>query len=105
MAEKTCRFDRRFEQGPMPAGSTVNVLGGNHNFEVDRAGSQQIIKVMPDSAKMRGPSAGFSGRRSEGLPRDGYTQFIDFAPDCPPWTTSTRLPLREPRWVYSTSTP
>jgi hypothetical protein len=59
------------------------VLGGNHNFEVDRLAAQQIIKIAPFFPKLARIIRWFLGEAVRRLVAEGYTQFIDFASGLP----------------------
>jgi len=59
------------------------VLGGNHNFEVDRLAAQQVLKVAPSYPKVARTIRWFLGEAVRRLVADGYTQFIDFASGLP----------------------
>jgi hypothetical protein len=59
------------------------VLGGNHNFEVDRVAAQQIIKLAPYFPKLARTIRWFLGEAVRRLVAEGYTQFIDFASGLP----------------------
>jgi len=59
------------------------LLGGNHNFEVDRQAAQQIIKVMPVFPKLFKLIRWFLGEAVRRLCEEGYTQFLDFASGLP----------------------
>jgi hypothetical protein len=59
------------------------LLGGNHNFEVDRQAAQQVLKVMPFMPKLFKLIRWFLGEAVRRLCEQGYTQFIDFASGLP----------------------
>jgi hypothetical protein len=59
------------------------LLGGNHNFEVDRMAAQQVIKVMPVFPKLFKLIRWFLGEAVRRLGTEGYDQFIDFASGLP----------------------
>ena len=75
------------------------VLGGNHNFEVDRKAGEQVLAVMPDFRLFGRLIRWFRSRRmatpcSWTLP-----------PVCRPWIISTWWRHREARSSIPTSTP
>jgi hypothetical protein len=59
------------------------VLGGNHNFEVDRLAAQQVLKAIPDFPQMARMVRWFLGEAVRVLAAEGITQFIDFASGLP----------------------
>jgi hypothetical protein len=59
------------------------LLGGNHNFEVDRLAAQQLIKLQPFMPKLFRAIRWFLGEAVRRLAADGFTQFIDFASGLP----------------------
>jgi hypothetical protein len=59
------------------------VLGGNHNFEVDRLAAQQVLKAAPSFPKIARIIRWFLGEAVRRLVADGYDQFIDFASGLP----------------------
>jgi hypothetical protein len=59
------------------------VLGGEHNFEVDRLAAQQVLKLAPYFPQMARTIRWFLGEAVRRLSAEGYTQFIDFASGLP----------------------
>lgn len=59
------------------------VLGGNHNFEVDRQAADQIMKVVPFFPKLARLVRWFLGEAVREIAADGFTHFIDFASGLP----------------------
>ena len=59
------------------------VLGGNHNFEVDRQAAQAAIKLAPGFPNTARSIRWFLGEAVRSLVADGFTQFIDFASGLP----------------------
>ena len=59
------------------------LLGGNHNFEVDRLAAQQLLQVAPFLPKLVRVIRWFLGEAVHRLTDAGYTQFIDFASGLP----------------------
>ena len=59
------------------------VLGGNHNFEVDRLAAQQVLKIVPDFPQIARIIRWFLGEAVRVLAAEGCTQFIDFASGLP----------------------
>jgi hypothetical protein len=59
------------------------LIGGNHNFEVDRQAAQQIIKAAPFLPRLLRLIRWFLGEAVRRLAADGYRHFIDFASGLP----------------------
>jgi O-methyltransferase involved in polyketide biosynthesis len=59
------------------------LLGGNHNFEVDRQAAEQAVKLMPFFPRLFKLVRWFLGEAVRRLCEEGYTQFIDFASGLP----------------------
>lgn len=59
------------------------VLGGNHNFEVDRAAAQQFLKLLPDYPNMARYVRWFLGEAVRRLADGGHRSYIDFASGLP----------------------
>jgi len=59
------------------------VLGGNHNFEVDRLTAQQILKLVPDYPQMARYVRWFLGEAVRRLADQGFRHFVDFASGLP----------------------
>jgi len=59
------------------------LLGGSHNFEVDRLAAQRLLQVAPFLPKLVRVIRWFLGEAVHRLTDAGYTQFIDFASGLP----------------------
>jgi len=59
------------------------VLGGNHNFEVDRVAAAEAVKLIPLFPKLARLVRWFLGEAVRRLVAGGFTQFIDFASGLP----------------------
>jgi hypothetical protein len=68
---------------PNPGRIYDYLLGGNHNFEVDRHAAEQVIKVMPFFSKLMKLIRWFLGEAVRRLCAEEYTEFIDFASGLP----------------------
>jgi hypothetical protein len=68
---------------PNPGRIYDYLLGGNHNFEVDRQAAEQVVKVMPFFPKLFKLIRWFLGEAVRRLGTEGYDQFIDFASGLP----------------------
>ncbi len=77
------------------------VLGGNHNFEVDRQAAQQFIKLDPSFSKTVRTIRWFLGEAVRRLLADGFTQFIDFASGLPTVDHIHQIAPKGTKVVYS----
>lgn len=68
---------------PNPGRMYDFMLGGNHNFEVDRQATQAVLKQTPFLPKVVRLIRWFLGEAVRRLSAEGYTQFIDFASGLP----------------------
>ena len=59
------------------------LLGGNHNFEVDRQSAEQIKQFAPFTPEMVRLIRWFLGEAVRRLMEQGYTRFLDFASGLP----------------------
>jgi hypothetical protein len=59
------------------------VLGGEHNFEVDRLAAQQALQLAPFFPQLARTIRWFLGEAVRRLTTEGFTQFIDFASGLP----------------------
>jgi hypothetical protein len=59
------------------------LLGGNHNFEVDRLAAQSILQFAPFLPKLLKAIRWFLGEAVRRVAGAGFTQFIDFASGLP----------------------
>ena len=59
------------------------VLGGEHNFEVDRLAAQQVLQLAPFFPKLARLFRWFIGEAVRSLSAEGFHQFIDFASGLP----------------------
>jgi hypothetical protein len=59
------------------------LLGGNHNFEVDRLAARQIEKIAPNMGQFARLVRWFLGEAVRRLVADGFRSFIDFASGLP----------------------
>jgi hypothetical protein len=60
-----------------------HLLGGNHNFEVDRIATQGLLKVAPFAPQMARLIRWFLGEAVRRLSAEGHHCFIDFASGLP----------------------
>jgi O-methyltransferase involved in polyketide biosynthesis len=59
------------------------LLGGNHNFEVDRLAAQQIATISPNMGQFARLVRWFLGEAVRRLVADGFRSFVDFASGLP----------------------
>ena len=59
------------------------LLGGSHNFEVDRHAAQEILKLLPFFSQSALVTRWFLGEAVRRLVAEGYRQFVDFASGLP----------------------
>lgn len=83
MAEKDRTASIADSGKPNPGRIYDYLLGGNHNFEVDRQAAEQVVKVMPFFPKLFKLIRWFLGEAVRRLGSEGYNQFIDFASGLP----------------------
>jgi len=59
------------------------LLGGNHNFEIDRKAAQKILEIGPFWPQMFRLIRWFLGEATRRLCDEGFTRFLDFASGLP----------------------
>ena len=59
------------------------LLGGNHNFEVDREAAKKVVEIAPFFPQMFRLIRWFLGEATHRLCDEGFTRFIDFASGLP----------------------
>ncbi len=59
------------------------LLGGSHNFEVDRQAAQQFLQIAPYLSRVARIIRWFLGEAVRRLVAEGYTHFLDFASGLP----------------------
>jgi hypothetical protein len=77
------------------------MLGGNHNFEVDRLAAQEMLKENPNFPKGLKLIRWFLGEAVRRLIAEGFTQFIDFASGLPTVDHIHQIAPKGTRVVYS----
>jgi len=77
------------------------VLGGNHNFEVDRLAAQQILTLIPDYPQMARYVRWFLGEAVRRLSEEGYRNFIDFASGLPTVDHIHQVTPADTKVIYS----
>ena len=59
------------------------LLGGNHNFEIDRQAAEQMLAALPEASMWARLIRWFLGEAVRRLLDEGFTKFIDFASGLP----------------------
>ncbi|NOY08413.1 MAG: hypothetical protein GXP33_06200 [Spirochaetes bacterium] len=59
------------------------ILGGNHNFEIDRMAAQKVLELAPFAPQLFRLIRWFLGEAAVRLSSQGYKYFIDFASGLP----------------------
>jgi O-methyltransferase involved in polyketide biosynthesis len=77
------------------------VLGGNHNFDVDRAAAQQILKMVPDYPQQARFVRWFLGEAVRRLADEGYRHFVDFASGLPTVDHIHQITPPDTKVIYS----
>lgn len=77
------------------------VLGGNHNFEVDRLAAKKILEIAPFFPKVALVIRWFLGEAVRRLSEEGHSQFLDFASGLPTIDHIHQIPRPGTRVIYS----
>ena len=77
------------------------VLGGHHNFEVDRLAAKEFLKIVPDYPQMARLVRWFLGEAVRRLASDGFTQFVDFASGLPTVDHIHQITSQGTKVIYS----
>jgi hypothetical protein len=77
------------------------LLGGNHNFEIDRQAAQQLLQVAPEMPKWARLIRWFLGEAVRRLVKEGYTAFLDFASGLPTVDHIHQIAPKGTKVVYS----
>jgi hypothetical protein len=77
------------------------VLGGNHNFEVDRQAAEQLISIAPFAPPLFRTIRWFFGEAVRRLLDQGYTRFVDFASGLPTMDHIHEIAPQGTKIVYS----
>ena len=59
------------------------LLGGNHNFEIDRQAAQKVVELIPEFPKVLKLIRWFLGEAARRLLQEGFDHFLDFASGLP----------------------
>ncbi len=77
------------------------LLGGNHNFEVDRQAAQGILQLIPVLPKLAKLIRWFLGEAVRRLSNEGFRYFIDFASGLPTVDHIHHIARAGSRIIYS----
>jgi hypothetical protein len=77
------------------------VLGGNHNFEVDRQAAQMIMEIAPFSPQLFRTIRWFFGEAVRRLIDEGYDKFVDFASGLPTMDHIHEIAPKGTKIIYS----
>lgn len=77
------------------------LLGGNHNFEVDRLAAQQFLQIAPYLPQVAHLIRWFLGEAVRRLIAEGYTYFLDFASGLPTVDHIHHLAPKGSKVIYS----
>ena len=77
------------------------LLGGNHNFEIDRQAADQLLKIVPEAPLLVRLIRWFLGEAVRRLLDQGYNHFLDFASGLPTIDHIHQIAPPGTRVVYS----
>ncbi|UCB45267.1 MAG: SAM-dependent methyltransferase [Spirochaetota bacterium] len=77
------------------------LLGGNHNFEIDRQAAQQVIQILPGMPQMVRLVRWFLGEATRRLCDEGFKKFLDFASGLPTVDHIHQVALKGTKVIYS----
>ena len=77
------------------------LLGGNHNFEIDRQSAEQLLKILPEAQQWFRLIRWFLGEAVRRLLDEGFTHFLDFASGLPTVDHIHQLAPKETKVIYS----
>jgi O-methyltransferase involved in polyketide biosynthesis len=77
------------------------LLGGNHNFEVDRQAAQRFLKTMPFMPKFMRTVRWFLGEAVHRLVEEGFHHFLDFASGLPTMDHIHHIAPKGTKIIYS----
>lgn len=77
------------------------VLGGNHNFEIDRQVAKQILQVAPHLPGFFKLIRWFLGEATRRLIDEGFTKFLDFASGLPTMDHIHQIAPKGTKVIYS----
>jgi hypothetical protein len=77
------------------------LLGGNHNFEVDRQAAQSLLKMAPEMPNWTRVIRWFLGEAVRRLLEEGFTHFLDFASGLPTVDHIHQIAPKGTKIIYS----
>jgi O-methyltransferase involved in polyketide biosynthesis len=77
------------------------LLGGNHNFEIDRQSAEQLKQIAPGTAQLVRIIRWFLGEAVLRLVSDGYKHFLDFASGLPTADHIHQIAPKGTKVIYS----
>ena len=77
------------------------LLGGSHNFEIDRQAAQQLLHISPDMPNWTKVIRWFLGEAVRRLLEEGFTHFLDFASGLPTVDHIHQVAPKGTRVIYS----
>ena len=77
------------------------ILGGNHNFEIDRMAAQKILELLPFAPQLFRLIRWFLGEAVMRLNSQGYKYFIDFASGLPTMDHIHQITPKGTKVIYS----
>lgn len=77
------------------------LLGGNHNFEIDRQVAKQILQVAPHMPGFFRLIRWFLGEATRRLLDEGFTKFLDFASGLPTMDHIHQIAPKGTKVIYS----
>jgi hypothetical protein len=77
------------------------LLGGNHNFEIDRQSADQLLAIVPQAKQLVRVIRWFLGEAVYRLLDEGYTRFIDFASGLPTEDHIHQIAPKGTKVIYS----
>jgi S-adenosyl methyltransferase len=75
--------DGDYSSRPSSARIYDTLLGGNHNFAIDRAAAEKLVAVLPSAAEMARANRAFLNRAVNHLLDAGVRQFLDIGSGIP----------------------
>ena len=77
------------------------LLGGSHNFEIDRQAAQGLLKIVPEIPQWVRLIRWFLGEAVRRLIADGFTHFLDFASGLPTVDHIHQIAPKGTKVIYS----
>jgi hypothetical protein len=77
------------------------LLGGNHNFEIDRQAAEQLMQMAPGTTQIVRIIRWFLGEAVLRLVSDGYKHFLDFASGLPTVDHIHQIAPKGTKVIYS----